>query len=127
MDWGAVAGRKAVKGIRRAKAKGPAEVLPGGQAALTVRVSWFVFGRDVTLRFTRIPVVRAYVDGTDGPVFYEHVGGLELAQAGGVSGVRLPPEAQQDLKEGVEGKRLAAFEARWLWFLDDFEMGDGNE
>ncbi len=124
MDWGAVGGRKAVGAIRRAKSKGPAEPLADGRALLRVRVSWLFFGREVRLLFTRIPVARAYVEGSEGAVFYEHLEDLELVQKDGLSGVRLPPEAQESLKEGVRGGRLSGFEARNEWFLDDYDMGD---
>jgi hypothetical protein len=124
MDWGAVGGRKAVSAFRRAKAKGAAEPLPDGRALLRVRVSWLFFGRDVTLFFTRIPVARAYVEGSEAAVFYEHLEGLDLVQEGGIAGVRLPPEFHASLKEGVGGGRLRGFEARIEWFLDDYDMGD---
>lgn len=122
MDWGALAGRKAVSAIRRAKAKGAAEVLPDGRAILVVRVCWLFFGRDVTLRFTRIPVVRAYVDGSEEAVFYEHLKGLELVREGQVVGVRLPDDAREDLIQGVRGGRLRGFTARQEWFLDGFDL-----
>jgi hypothetical protein len=124
MDWGAVGGREAVRAIRRAKAKGPAEPLPDGRALLRVRVSWLFFGRNLRLIFARIPVARAYVEGSDGAVFYEHLEALDLVQEGGLAGVRLPPGAQKSLKEGVSGGRLRAFEARNEWFLDDYGLRD---
>jgi hypothetical protein len=127
MDWGAVAGRRAVSAIRRAKPKGPVEPLPDGRARLRVRVSWFVFGRDVELLFTRVAVVRAYVRGSESPVFYDHLEGLEVVREGEVAGVPLAAEAWERMKEGVQGGRLCAFEVREEWFLDDYDMGDGNE
>jgi hypothetical protein len=122
-DWGAVAGRKAVHAIRRAKAKGPAEVLPDGRALLRVRVRWLFFGRDLRLFFTEIPVARAYVEGNEAPVFYDQLGNFRLEGEGGIL-IPLDPEVLEQLKEGVRGGKVRWIEAGKEWFLDDFEMGD---
>jgi hypothetical protein len=113
-----------VSAFRRAKAKGAAEPLPDGRVLLRVRVSWLFFDRDVRLFFTRIPVARAYVEGSEAAVFYEHLDRLDLAEEGGIYGVRLPPEARESLKEGVQGGKVRRFTAGIEWFLDDYDMGD---
>jgi len=123
MDWGAVAGKKAVSAIRRAKACGPAERLPDGRMLLKVRVSWLFFGRDVRLVFVAIPVVRAYVQGREEAAGYEHLERLDLVFGDGFVGVRVPPEVEMYLKKGVGGGKVRKFVAEIEWFLDDYEMG----
>jgi len=124
MDWGTVAGRKIVRAMRRAKPLGAPEPLKGGGALLRVRVSWLIFGRDVRVSLVPIPVARVYVEGSEAPAFYDHLGDLELAEREGVVGVRLLPGMEESLKEGVGGGKVRRFEAGIEWFLDDFEMGN---
>ncbi|HEX5138736.1 MAG TPA: hypothetical protein VFY93_17320 [Planctomycetota bacterium] len=123
MDWGAVAGQKAVGAIRRAKACGPAERLPDGRMLLKVRVRWLFFGKDVRLLFAPVPVVRVYFQGSEGAAVYEHLDGLELVLEDGIIGVRLPPDVEKYVKEGVGGGRPRELRAGIEWFLDDYEMG----
>jgi hypothetical protein len=123
MDWGAVAGERAVSAIRRAKAEGPAERLPDGRMLLNVRVRWLFFGKDVRLLFVPIPVVRAYVQGREEAAAYEHLEGLDLVYGDGFVGVRVPPETGEYVKQGVKGGKVREFKAGIEWFLDEYDLG----
>lgn len=124
MDWGAVAGRKAVSAIKRAKPKGPAERLGDGRALLRVRVSWLFFGRDVRIWLAPIPVARVFLEGSDSPAFYDHLDDLTIVEGDGVVGVRLTPDMRERLLEAVRSGRVSRLAYGVEWFLDDFEMGD---
>jgi len=126
-DWGTIGGRGVAKTMRRARPEGPPERLKDGSALLRVRVKWLFFGRDVRVRFVPIPVARVYVEGREGPAFYDHLEKLDLEDAKGVVGVRLPPGMAENLKEGVGGGKVRQFEAGIEWFLDDFEMGSEEQ
>lgn len=123
MDWGALDGRKAVSAMRRAKLKGPPEMLEDGRALLRVRVSWLIFGRTVRVWLARQPVARVFVDGSDSAAFYDHLDDLTIVEADGVVGVRLTPDMRERLLEAVKSGRVSRLLYGMEWFLDDFDMG----
>jgi hypothetical protein len=122
-----VGGGMAVSAIRRSKATAPVEPLKDGRALLRIRVKALIFGWDVRLWLRPVPVVRVWAEGSDSPVFYQHMGQLDVVREGGILGVRLEPELIEELKEGVQRGRIRRFQAGIEWFLDDFEVGKERE
>jgi len=126
-DAWVVGGGMAVSAIRRSKATAPAEPLKDGRALLPIRVRYLIFGKDVRLWLRPVPVVRVWVEGSDSPVFYQHLGRLDVLREGDIFGVRLEPELIEELQEGVQRGRIRQFRAGIEWFLDDFEVGCERE
>jgi hypothetical protein len=122
-----IGGDVAVKAIRRSKATGPPEALKDGRVLLPIRARYLIFGMDVRVWLRPVPVVRVYLEGQESADFYQHLDRFELVERDGVLGVKLDPELQQALEEGVKGGRVRRFEAGIEWFLDDFEVGKGRE
>ncbi len=124
-DAWVVGGGMAVSAIRRFKATAPVEPLKDGRALLRIRARYLlIFGKDVRLWLRPVPVVRVWAEGSESPVFYQHMGRLEVVREGDLIGVRLDQALLEELEEGVQRGRIRRFEAGTLWFLDHVEVGE---
>jgi len=115
----------AISAIRRSTVEGEAEALQDGRVRLTLRLRYFLFSMEGRVWLRPIPVLRIYAEGEEHPEIHRHLEGMEvLAGPDGLT-LRVPDDTVMDFEAALEkeGRRIARFEARVEWFLDDYELG----
>jgi len=118
----------AIKGLKRAKITGEAEVLPDGRIRLPVAVNAIVFSIKGTVTLRREVVLRAWLEGEEEPEIDFQLDDVTLVYAPDGVGVRAPREILEILESALPpGTSFARFEAAWIWFLDEFDFSGETE
>lgn len=115
----------AVRAIRRSTVESEPQVLEDGRVRLDLRLRYLLFSMEGRVWLRPIPVLRIYAEGEQHPEIYRHLEGLEVFAGPEGLSVRVPDDVVRDFEETLarDGRRIARFEARVEWFLDDYELG----
>jgi len=118
-------GHVAISAIRRSTVEGEAQVLSDGRVRLTLRLRYFLFSMEGRVWLRPIPVLRIYAEGEEHPEIHRHLEGMEVVAGPDGLTLRVPADTVMDFEAALAqgGRRIARFEARVEWFLDDYELG----
>jgi hypothetical protein len=119
-------GHIAIRAIQRSSVEGEPQVLPDGRVRLDLRLRYSLLSMQGRVWLKPVPVLRIYAEGEEHPEIHRHLDRLEVV--GGPDGLALqvPADVVRDFEEALalQHRRIARFEARVEWFLDDYELGD---
>jgi hypothetical protein len=119
-------GHVAIRAVTRSTIEGEPRRLGDGRTLLRLRLRYLVFSMRGRVWLQPVPVLRIYAEGEPRPAIYRHLDGLAVVETPLGLAVQVPDEVLGDFREvfAREGRRVARFEARVEWFLDDYKLGD---
>jgi hypothetical protein len=119
-------GHIAIRAIQRSSVEGEPQVLPDGRVRLDLRLRYSLLSMPGRVWLKPIPVLRIYAEGEEHPEIHRHLAGLEVVAGPDGLALRVPADVVRDFEEALalQHRRIARFEARVEWFLDDYELGD---
>ncbi len=110
-----------VRAVARSRVEGDPRP-EGDRADLEIRLPWGYRGR---ISLVRLVVLRCEVEGSTRPLVEDWLPALRLEAGSGTLGVIVPERQLAYVLKALERAkgRIRVFEARWEWFLEDFEAG----